>query len=77
MKNETLERTWGKFLPHEATEENEKLGSSGNDVDQVIAILQRIPGCNDCDYDCDCDKIIEHILPAKLLYKISKTTVKK
>lgn len=33
MKNETLETTWGKFLPHEATEENEKLGSSGNDVD--------------------------------------------
>lgn len=53
MKNETLKTTWGKLLPHEATEENEKLGSSGNDVDQVIAILQRIPGCN----DCDCDKI--------------------
>lgn len=73
MKNETLETTRGKFLPHEATEENEKLGSSGNDVDQVIAILQRIPGCN----DRDCDKIIEHILPAKLLYKISETTAKK
>lgn len=51
MKNETLETTWAKFLPHEATEENEKLGSSGNDVDQVIAMLQRIPGCNDCDCD--------------------------
>lgn len=41
MKNETLKTTWSKLLPHEATEENEKLGSSGNDVDRVIAIFYK------------------------------------
>lgn len=38
-----------KIFMHEIEEENEKLGSSGNDIDEVIAMLRGIPGCNDWD----------------------------
>jgi hypothetical protein len=36
-----------EILLHEIVEENEKLCSSGNDVDEVTAMLRGIPGCND------------------------------
>ena len=47
VKNETPRKAWGKLLPPEI-EENEKLKSNGNEIDEVFAMLHKIPGCNDC-----------------------------
>ena len=48
VKPKALREAWGKLLLREV-EKNEKLESSGNETDEVIAMLHKIPGCNDCD----------------------------
>jgi hypothetical protein len=40
-------KTQDKIFLHKKVEENEKLGSSGNDIDEVIAMFRGTPGCNE------------------------------
>lgn len=46
VKNKAPKRARGKLLLRGTIEEKEKLDSSANDIDEVIAILHGIPGCN-------------------------------